>query len=185
MANVTPPKWFGGNFETLARRVKPIIHLIKLNEPVAPSDIDALVGGAYSAKYITFLRLLGFEFSTQKDGRKVASYTVVAEPAHAEDIRNVAPKQPKVKAPKAPKVPKAKTVKAPVAAKAAKAPAKKAAATKKGGNAANLAKLKAVGQKFQKPADEVEATFGTTGEVSAAVDAGWDSLEGVDLAKLI
>lgn len=178
---VKVPKW-AGSADTMVRRVQPILHLIKLGEAVAPSQIDALVKGAYSAKYITFLRLLGFEFSVQKDGRKIVSYTCTKEPANVDAIRNVAPKQKKVKAPSEPKVKAAKKVNAPVEKKAA---AKKTAKpASKGGNAATLAKLKEIGKRYQKPADEVEATFGDTGEIGS-IDGGWDSIEGLDLSKLV
>lgn len=107
--------------------------VIKLNEPVAPSVINDHVGtGNYAAKYITFLRRMGFEFTSVKDARSIVSYTLTKEPDNAAEIRATAPKvaAPKTaKAPKAPKVvaPKVAKVAAPKAAKAPKAPAPKRA----------------------------------------------------------
>ena len=59
--------------------------------------------------------------------------------------------------------------------------------------AANLAKLKAVGAKQTKVAkrvreyDDVTEQFGNSGEVGTSfnVDRDWDSIEGLDLQKLL
>lgn len=152
--------------------------VMHLGVPVTPAEINAHVGtGDYAAKYVSFLNTrYGFTITAQKDGRKVVSYTVEAEPANVADLRNA---QPKAKAPKEPKVAKPKAAK-----KVKPAPVQKAKAAKKGGSAANLAKLKEVAAKRNKPKDEVEETFGTTGEIGA-VDGGWDSIDGLDLSKLI
>lgn len=210
MTNVNIPAW-AGSADTMARRVKPIIHLIALNKSVTPSDISDLVRPAgstkdYSAKYITFLRLLGFDFTVQKQGRKIVSYVCIVEPANVADIRAIGPKATKAKAAKAPKAPKAakapkvaapkaSKVAAPKAAKvAAPAPAKKSVADIK---AANLAKLKSVAAAMKPKAkskskkvrefDDVTEQFGTSGEVGTSfnVDRDWDSVEGLDLSKLL
>lgn len=194
MTNVNIPAW-AGSADTMARRVKPIIHLIALNKSVTPSQIDDLVRPAgssknYSTKYITFLRLLGFDFTVQKDGRKIVSYTCTVEPANAANVRNVGAKVTKAKSAKAaaPKVAKAKIVKT-AAPKAAAKSAKSVADIK----AANLAKLKEVGASRAKAAkrvrefDDVTEQFGTSGEVGTSfnVDRDWDSVEGLDLSKLL
>lgn len=202
MTNVNIPAW-AGSADTMARRVKPIIHLIALNKSVTPSDISDLVRPAgstkdYSAKYITFLRLLGFDFTVQKQGRKIVSYVCIVEPANVADIRAIGPKATKAKAAKAPKAPKAAKapkVAAPKAPKvAAPAPAKKSVADIK---AANLAKLKSVAAAMKPKAkskskkvrefDDVTEQFGTSGEVGTSfnVDRDWDSVEGLDLSKLL
>jgi len=190
MTNVNIPAW-AGSADTMARRVNPIMHLIAHNKSVTPTDISALVRPAgstkdYSAKYITFLRLLGYDFSVQKDGRKIVSYTCVTVPKNDADIRAIAPKSAKVKAAKAPKVKAVKTV-APKAAAPAKS-AKSVADIK----AANLEKLKAVGANRAKAAkkvrefDDVTEQFGTSGEVGTSfnVDRDWDSIDGLDLKAL-
>mgnify|MGYP003338383569 FL=1 len=192
MTNVNIPAW-AGSADTMARRVKPIIHLIALGKAVSPSDIDNLVRPAgssknYSAKYITFLRLLGFDFTVQKDGRKIVSYTCTVEPKNSADIRAIGAKVAKAKS-AAPKVAK---VKAPKKAAAPAAPRKVAASKKSVADikAANLAKLKAVGAKFKpknvREFDDVTEQFGTSGEVGTSfnVDRDWDSIEGLDLKAL-
>lgn len=189
MTNINIPAW-AGSADTMARRVKPIIHLIAMGKSVSPSTIDDLVrpagsSKAYSAKYITFLRLLGFDFSVQKDGRKIVSYTCITEPSNAAAIRNIGAKATKAKAPKAPKVAKVKTAK--VAAPKAAKPAKTVAAIK----AKNLETLKAVAAKKVakrvREFDDVTEQFGTSGEVGTSfnVDRDWDSIDGLDLQKLV
>ena len=193
MTNVNIPAW-AGSADTMARRVKPIIHLIAMGKSVSPSTIDDIVRPAgstkaYSAKYITFLRLLGYDFTVQKDGRKIVSYTCSVEPKNAADIRGIGAKVTKAKS-AAPKVAK---VKVPKKAAAPAAPRKVAASKKSVADikAANLAKLKAVGAKFKpknvREFDDVTEQFGTSGEVGTSfnVDRDWDSIDGLDLSKLL
>ena len=192
MTNVNNIPTWAGSADTMARRVNPIIHLIAMGKSVSPSDISDLVRPAgstkdYSAKYITFLRLLGFDFSVQKDGRKIVSYTCITEPKNAADIRAIGPKTSKAKAAKvaAPKVAKTKAVKTVKPAVASKS----VAAIK----AKNLEMLKAVGTKQAKAAkrvrefDDVTEQFGNSGEIATSynVDRDWDSIEGLDLQKLV
>ena len=197
MTNVNIPAW-AGSADTMARRVKPIIHLIAMGKSVSPSTIDDIVRPAgstkaYSAKYITFLRLLGYDFSVQKDGRKIVSYTCITEPKNASDIRAIAPKSAKAKVAKAPKAPKAaKTVKVAKTVKPAK-PSKTMSASVADIKAANLAKLKEVAANRSKAAkkvrefDDVTEQFGNSGEVatSFSIDRDWDSVDGLDLSKLL
>ena len=92
--------------------VKPEIRALKvitLNKAVTPGEINKEVGtGEYAAKYITFLRRLGFEFTSKKDGRSIVSYTLVKEPKNVAEIRATTPKEKAVKVVKA-KAKKAKT----------------------------------------------------------------------------
>lgn len=192
MTNVNNIPTWAGSADTMARRVNPIIHLIAMGKSVTPTAISDLVRPAgstkdYSAKYITFLRLLGFDFSVQKDGRKIVSYTCITEPKNAADIRAIGPKTSKAKAAKvaAPKVAKTKAVKTVKPAVASKS----VAAIK----AKNLEMLKAVGTKQAKAAkrvrefDDVTEQFGNSGEIATSynVDRDWDSIEGLDLQKLV
>lgn len=195
MTNVNNIPTWAGSADTMARRVNPIIHLIAMGKSVSPSAISDLVRPAgstkdYSAKYITFLRLLGFDFSVQKDGRKIVSYTCITEPKNAADIRAIGPKTSKAKAAKvakaaAPKVAKPKAVKTVKPAVASKS----VAAIK----AKNLEVLKSVGAKQAKAAkrvrefDDVTEQFGNSGEIATSynVDRDWDSIEGLDLQKLV
>ena len=153
--------------------------VLQLGKTVTPNEINDHVGtGDYAAKYVSFLNTrYGFTITANKDGRRVVSYTVIAEPSNASDLRSQQPKAPKVKTAKvaAPKV---------VAAK----PSKSVADIK----AANLEKLKAVGANRAKAAkrvrefDDVTEQFGTSGEVgtSYSVDRDFDSFENVDLKYL-
>jgi hypothetical protein len=192
--------------------IKPYIRalaVIKLNQPVSPSDINACVGtGDYAAKYISKLRKDGFEFTSAKDGREIVSYTLVAEPSNAAYFRGM---QPKVKGAKKavvakparpaktkkPKVVVTKALQKSVAAKIAKSVATKIAKSDADIKAANLAKMKAVTAKVTKKAaaskrkidklvDEVENAFGSTGDITgSAVDAGWDSMDGIDVKNFL
>lgn len=176
--------------------IKPYLRalkVIKLGVPVTPKEINDYVGtGDYAAKYISFLRTRnGFEFTIQKDGRQVVSYTMIKEPDNAADLRALQPKAAKVKTAKAPKVaaPKVvKTVKRMVAETASKVVDKEAIKAK------NLATLKAVAAKKKaapkkkvREFDDVTEQFGTSGEVGTSfnVDRDWDSIEGLDLSKLL
>jgi hypothetical protein len=141
--------------------------VIKLNQPVTPTEINDYVGtGDYAAKYISFLRRDGFVFDTTKDGRKIVSYTLIGEPANAEFFRN---RQPKAKAAKVTKQPA-------VDLEALKSFKIKAAAP--------IKTKKVVSSKpvFDIAQDEVSKTFGSTGEIASSysVDSDWDSMDGVD-----
>jgi preprotein translocase subunit SecF len=151
---------------------------------VTPSEINAHVGrGDYAAKYISFLRgRHGFEFSVQKDGRTVVSYTLVSEPKDSKLIRDlaVAAKSTKVAKPKAAKAakPKAsKPVKVRQSKQTASAPVKKAAR--------NVLKEKA-----DREADALLAEIGmkNAGEYAGgtySVDPEWDSMDGIDVANFL
>jgi len=165
--------------------------VLQLGKTVTPQEINDHVGtGDYAAKYVSFLNTrYGFTITANKDGRRVVSYTVIAEPANAADLRAMQPKAakaPKAAAPKAAKAPKV------VAPKAVKAPAKSAKSVADI-KAANLAKLKEVAANRTKAAkrvrefDDVTEQFGTSGEVGTSfnVDRDWDSIDGLDLSKLL
>ena len=166
------------------KRAARVLPAIQPGVPFTPEAIDQIVGGEYSSKFVFYLRELGFEFTQSKDGRKIVSYTLIKEPADAAAIRGATASAARGKnaAPKAPKV------------KAAKV-AKPATSTKSVAEikAANLAKLKAVGAKQAKVAkrvreyDDVTEQFGNSGEVGTSfnVDRDWDSIEGLDLQKLV
>jgi hypothetical protein len=169
--------------------------VLQLGKTVTPQDINDHVGtGDYAAKYVSFLNTrYGFTITANKDGRRVVSYTVIAEPANAADLRAQTPKAAKAKvaaaAAKAKVAAKAPKVAAPKAAKAPAKSAKSVADIK----AANLAKLKEVAANRTKAAkrvrefDDVTEQFGTSGEVGTSfnVDRDWDSIDGLDLSKLL
>ena len=125
-----------------------------------------------SAKYISFLRTRhGFEFTVQKDGRTIVSYTLIKEPSDAAALRSL---QPKGKSAVAKVVaPKVAKVKAPTKTKAvAKSVERKVAAKRSAPKVRDF--------------DDVTETFGTSGEIASSfsVDGDWDSFEGVDLKYL-
>jgi hypothetical protein len=181
--------------------IKPYIRalaVIQLNKPVAPSVINQCVGtGDYAAKYISKLRKDGFEFTSTKDGREIVSYTLVAEPSNAAYFRNMQPKVKGAKKAVAAKPAKTKKPKVIITKALQKSVAAKVAKTDEAVKAANLAKMKEVSSKITKKAaakkrkidklvDEVENAFGTTGEVTgSAVDAGWDSMENVNVRDFL
>ena len=151
---------------TASNGIRPEIRALavfRINKPVTPKEINDCVGtGDYAAKYVSFLNTrYGFTIEPQRDGRRVVSYTMVAEPDNAADLRSMTPKAKVVK------MPKAKPAKV---SKPKPAPVQKAAAIK----------VKAP----KKPKDVVEETFGTSGSVGS-IDADWDSVDGVDLRKIV
>lgn len=175
---------------TISPTVVKVLQVIRLNDPVAPSTINTHVGdGDYASKHIWYLRKLGFEFTIQKDGRKIASYTLISEPENAESIRNTVhgAARKAIKAASAPtKAPKAPKAKAP---KKTTAPARKVAANKSVADikAANLAKLKKVGEKFKasKSLTDNDILNDAPRSTSFSIDDGWDSVEGLDLSKIL
>jgi len=174
-----------------------VLQIMPMGVPVTPTQINDHIGkGNYASKHVLYLKILGYDFDTNKDGRSVVSYTLTKVPDnHQVLINNASGKGTKTKAPK---VAKAKTVtvivpsnldtaitgaKVQVVPKV-KAP-KKVAAKKSVAaiKAANLAKLKAVGQRFK--AEQVQVLTEAPASTSFSIDNDWDSVEGLDLSKLI
>lgn len=157
------------------------LQLFTVGKSVSPTEINTHVGrGDYAAKYISFLRNRhGFEFTVQKDGRTVVSYTMVSEPSNAAEVRakadpavaDVAKRAKAVftKAAKASKPVKAKLSKQTPVAKAAR----------------NVLKERA-----DKQADALLAELGmkNAGEIhsgSYSVDPDWDSMDGIDVGNFL
>jgi hypothetical protein len=190
--------------------------VLQLGKTVTPKEINDCVGtGDYAAKYVSFLNTrYGFTITANKDGRKVVSYTMIAEPANAAELRAAQPKAPKAKAAKVAKAPKAKAPKANItqptsvpkalgltmaeANEIREEVASERALEIKAKNLETLRKVaKDIGMKKvaakKKVAkkvrdfDDVTEQFGTSGEVatSFSVDKDWDSIDGVDLSKII
>lgn len=168
--------------------------VLQLGKTVTPAEVNDYVGtGDYAAKYVSFLNTrYGFTITANKDGRKVVSYTVIAEPDNAADLRSQQPKAPKVKAAKAPKVAKVKAPKVVSIAKAAEIAGKATSITVVDVDAIkakNLATLRQVGERQAAAAkkvreyDDVTEQFGTNGEIatSYSIDKDWDS---VDIASV-
>lgn len=176
--------------------------VLQLGKTVTPKEINDHVGtGEYAAKYVSFLNTrYGFNITANKDGRRVVSYTMIAEPANAAELRGATPKAPKAKTAKVPKAPKvskalgltksqAKQVRDEVAAeKVADIKAKNLETLKKVAAERNKATTKkAKAKRVPRESDYVRDTFGSTGEIATSynVDADWDSVEGLDLQKLV
>jgi hypothetical protein len=138
--------------------------VFELNKPVTPKEINDCVGtGDYAAKYVSFLNTrYGFTISSQRDGRQVVSYTMVAEPDNAADLRSAQPKAKVVKMPKA----------------------KVKATTKRVKNDTMPVVQKAAAVKIRKPKDEVAETFGNDGSIGS-IDPDWDSIDGIPVTKLV
>ena len=180
--------------------------VLVMGKTVTPAEINDHVGtGDYAAKYVSFLNTrYGFTITANKDGRKVVSYTMVAEPANAADLRAAQPKAPKVKAAKVAKAPKAKVSKAlgltmaeaneireeVASERALEIKAKNLETLRKVAKDVGMKKVAAKKPKASKKTrefDDVTEQFGTSGEVatSFSVDKDWDSIDGVDLSKII
>lgn len=152
----------------------------KIGKAVAPSAINKHVGrGDYAAKYISFLRNRhGFEFSVQKDGREVVSYTLTAEPKNAADVRAMATASSAAKTAKPAKAPKVKAAAKPVKAKLSKqTPVAKAAR--------NVLKEKADAQADALLRDLGMKNAGEYAGGTYSVDPDWDSMDGIDVANFL
>jgi hypothetical protein len=68
--------------KTIGKRAEYVaLEIMEIGKPVTPSQIDSHTKtGAYSSKYISFLKRDGFVFQTNKDGRNVVSYTLLSRP---------------------------------------------------------------------------------------------------------
>ena len=155
--------------------------IIKLGVPITISEINDYIGsGDYGSKYVCMLKTVwGFTFTVQKNGRKVVSYTMVAEPKNGAELRAL---QPKVKKSATKAVAKAtKKPKAAVAKKTTKKSAAVKAATTTSAKAAAFMKFRE-----KQNVDPVEAALGSTGEVTSyGMDSDWDSMDGIDVKALI
>lgn len=182
-----------------------VLEIVKLGVPVTPTEINDYVGaGNYASKHILYLKNSGYQFNVVRDGRSVVSYTLTGIPGDADKmIAAVGSRKTKktakvAKAPKA-KAPADKLAKAvarwqdatndkstkPIVGTAKKVAAKKSVADIK---AKNLAKLKAVGERFNKankPLTDAEILRDEPSATSFSLDGSWDSIDGLDLSKLI
>lgn len=158
------------------------LQLFEVGKAVTPSEINAHVGrGDYAAKYISFLRgRHGFDFSVQKDGRTVVSYTLISEPSNAAEVRAKATAAPAAKATKT-KVAKAPKVKAakPIKVRQSKQTAPVAKAAR------NVLKDRADAE-----ADRLLAEIGmkNAGEYAGgtySVDPDWDSMDGIEVSNFL
>ena len=171
---------------TISPTIVKVLQVVKLNKSVTPTEINDHVGdGDYAAKHVWYLGKLGFTVTKQKDGRKIASYTLIAEPANAEAIRNTVHGAARKTVTKSKKSAPLIVSNAVNVSPKIKAP-KKASSNKSVADikAANLAKLKAVGDRFKSEKSELEILNDTPSATSFSIDGDWDSVEGLDLQKL-
>jgi hypothetical protein len=174
--------------------------VLQLGKTVTPQEINDHVGtGDYAAKYVSFLNTrYGFTITANKDGRKVVSYNVVAEPANAADLRAMQPKASKTKTVKAPKAKKllvvvpsnaetAITGEGPKIVDIDAVKAKNLETMRKVAAKMKAKKAPKASKKKVREFDDVTETFGTSGEVgtSFSVERDWDSVEGLDLKNLL
>lgn len=161
-------------------RIALTLAVMPVGKAVTPAEIEASVNnGPYAAKYISFLRRLGFDISVQKDGRNVVSYTIVSEPADAEAHRSsvVAAKAVKCARAKVAKVKPAKAAKQPKARLSKQTPIKAAAR--------NI-----LADKADQEADRLLAEIGmkNAGEYAGgtySVDPDWDSMDGIEVSNFL
>ena len=145
----------------------------KIGSKATPTQIDKHVGGtgSYYSKRICYLRIWGFEFDVEKEGRKIVSYTLIKEPANAATYRTGVSEKAKVKAKT-----KVKT----------KVVAPKVEAKKDDVKSKNLAKIKAVAEKRKEEKVAVVETLVTAPvPTSFSVDPDWDSVDEVNIAALV
>ena len=160
------------------------LEFLKSKGSATPAEINDHIGkGNYASKYICYLKLLGYEIETVKDGRTVTEYKFISDGDSAtRNYQWVPPAKrgqtatPKVKTAKAPKVKAAKPVKVRQSKQTA-APVKKAARN-------------ALKDRADKEADAILAELGMKrgGEYAGgtySVDPDWDSMDGIDVANFL
>ena len=159
---------------------------LKEKGSATPAQIEKHVGqGAYSSKYVCYLKLHGYEIETVKSGRTVTEYKFISDGDSAtrnyqwvppaQRGANATPKQKKAKVAKAPKV--SKSIKVRQSKQTPSAPVKKAAR--------NVLKERADAE-----ADRLLAEIGmkNAGEYAGgtySVDPDWDSMDGIDVANFL
>lgn len=187
-----------GSNELVYARTNLLLTLAeKGNGRVTPDELLAAVQGNQKLvlNILWIARRSGYVSVDQvREGRKIAYWEIKvtgeipAAPAVEVSALN-AKKGVKVKTAKPVKAKSASAVKTP------KAKAEKSVEQIKAANLAKMKKLtaklaakkKAKTRKIGKLADEVEREFGSTGEVASSfnIDPSWDSVEGLDIQKLV
>ena len=153
------------------------LEFLRQKGSATPAEIEAHVGkGAYSSKYICYLKLHGYEIETVKSGRTVVEYKFISDGDSA--TRNFQWVPPAKRNGSTPVVKKPKAVKVVAAPKP-----KKAKVVKQKAAAAKPKKDKSI---MDAKYDEVEQTFGSSGAIgNYTVDPDWDSMDGIDVANFL
>jgi hypothetical protein len=177
---------------------------------LTPDDINKCADskGNYASKHVLYLKLSGHKITTNKQGRMVIDYTYVGvDPNFDNTVKQVDRRASKMLGTAAKAKPVSAPVAAPVAAKPVKvakpAPVKTVKADKPAKptktaeelaeiKEANLEKMREVAARMaslrkSSRRDEVQEELGSTGEIatSYSVDGEWDSVDGLDLTKMI
>lgn len=162
-----------------------LLEIMNVGDTLTPSEIDKHVGnGNYASKHIWFLGKLGFIFDIKKEGRSVLSYTMIAEPANAADIRNCVTAAKPAKA-----AAKPKAVKVAKPAKAAK-PVKVRQSKQTASTTVKKAARNVLKDRADAEADRLLAEIGmkNAGEYAGgtySVDPDWDSMDGIEVANFL
>ena len=159
------------------------LEIMEIGKAVTPSEIDAHVAnGAYSSKYMSFLKRDGFVIQVNKDGRSVVSYTLISKPDDAKLPRGAFDRTRKAKVAK---VKAAKPTKAKAKVKAVKPTKVKVKPVVDTSENLVLPAKKVAAKKAPKVRDIVEDTFADNGETnggSFSVDSGFDDFDPRELA---
>lgn len=153
------------------------LEFLRQKGTATPAEIEAHVGkGAYSSKYVCYLKLEGYEIETVKSGRTVVEYKFISDGDSAtRNYQWVSPAKRNGAAPVAKKPKAVKVVSAPKP--------KKAKVVKQKAAAAKPKKEKSI---MDDKYDEVEKTFGSSGAIgNYSVDPDWDSMDGIDVNNFL
>lgn len=148
------------------------LEVIKMDVPVTPAEMDQCTGRKDSSSCITYFKSLGYDFTTQYDGRRVVSYTLIKEPNNVEYFRGLLAKLKGTTV-----APEPVEEKKPVAKKAA--PKKKAPVVKAPQKVAAKKKVK------KEPVVELELDLPDVEDTSFVLDDEFDSFEGLCLKALV
>lgn len=163
---------------TLSPTLLNILRLFQKKTNLTPDEINNHIGkGNYASKHILYLKILGYEFDTVRDGRNIDYYSLVKEPDNSDELIDGAVNRKKKSATKKyrkallnviekKKEPAAAEIKAKV-----KVPKKVENKNKKSVaeiKAANLAKLKSISVSASSESDRL------SNGSSFDIDSDWD-----------
>lgn len=153
---------------TLSPTLLKVLELARSKSSLTPTEINDHIGkGNYASKHVLYLKILGYEFDTAKDGRNVVSYSLVKEPDNSNELVAAVSS-------KSTKTPKLAVV--------------KKAAPSEEVKVKNIETMKKVAAKFRnrKPVKTIEIDEEVERDsFSYSVDNDWDSIDGLDIRKLI
>lgn len=72
---------------TLSPTLLNVLRLAQKKKKLTPDEINNHIGkGNYASKHILYLKILGYEFDTVRDGRNIAYYSLVKEPDNSDEL---------------------------------------------------------------------------------------------------